>query len=113
MRIKVVATRSWRYMELMITPAQIRAARALINMKQADLAAAAGVSLGTVNNIEREISDPRASTLLAISRVLENAGVTFDLSSGSGPGVRLLADITSPEKSSAQKKGASEQPPPA
>lgn len=98
MRMEVVVKRSWRYMERMITPAQIRAARALINMKQADLAEAAGLSLGTVNNIEREISDPRVSTLTALRRVLENAGVSFDMAAGTGPGVRLAAEPTAGQK---------------
>jgi len=71
----------------MITPAQIRAARGLLNLKQAELAALAQVSLATLNNIEREVADPRASTLTAIQRALEAAGVEF--TNGDAPGVRL------------------------
>ncbi|MCW2242266.1 helix-turn-helix domain-containing protein [Azospirillum canadense] len=73
----------------MITAAQIRAARALLNMKQASLAAAAGVSLATLNNIERGVSAPRVSTLVALQRALEDAGVRFIDGDGEGPGVRL------------------------
>lgn len=73
----------------MITPAQLRAARALVGLKQADLAAAAGVSLATLNNIERAISDPRVSTMDALQRALEAAGVIFVAENGEGPGVRL------------------------
>ncbi|RED53261.1 helix-turn-helix transcriptional regulator [Aestuariispira insulae] len=62
----------------MITSAQIRAGRALINAKQSELAKAAGVSLATLNNIERGLGDPRASTLEAIQRALESAGVTME-----------------------------------
>jgi transcriptional regulator with XRE-family HTH domain len=58
-----------------LTPAQIRAARALLNVKQSELAKAAGISLATLNNIERGVGDPRASTLDAIGRALEQAGV--------------------------------------
>lgn len=58
-----------------ITPRQIRAARAMLEVKQRDLAAAAGVSLATLNNIERGVADPRSSTLAAIERALHAAGV--------------------------------------
>ena len=59
----------------MINPSQIRAARAIINAKQSELAKIAGVSLATLNNIERGIGDPRTSTLDSISKALANAGV--------------------------------------
>lgn len=59
----------------MITSSQIRAARAIINAKQSELAKAAGISLATLNNIERGVGDPRTSTLDAIERALERAGV--------------------------------------
>jgi transcriptional regulator with XRE-family HTH domain len=59
----------------MISPSQIRAARALIGVKQSDLAKASGISLATLNNIERGIGDPRASTLDAIEQALHGAGV--------------------------------------
>lgn len=62
----------------MITSAQIRAGRALINAKQSELAKAAGVSLATLNNIERGLGDPRASTLESIQRALESAGVSIE-----------------------------------
>lgn len=61
----------------MISAAQIRAARGLLRWKQAELAAAAGLSLTALNNIEREAADPKASTLAAIQRALETAGVEF------------------------------------
>lgn len=73
----------------MINAAQIRAARALLEIKQAELAKSAGISLATLNNIERGVSDPRASTLSAIQSALEAAGVLFIDQNGEGPGVRL------------------------
>jgi DNA-binding XRE family transcriptional regulator len=79
------------YTKDMITNAQIRAARALIEWKQTDLAKAAGLSEMSVKNIERGDTDPRVSTLTAIRSALEAAGVVF-LDSGSvatGPGVAL------------------------
>ena len=61
----------------MITPAQIRAARALLAWKQTDLATASGVSEMSVKNIERGASDPRVSTMAALETALEKAGVVF------------------------------------
>jgi transcriptional regulator with XRE-family HTH domain len=62
----------------MLTATHIRAARALINARQSDLARAAGISLATLNNIERGIGDPRASTLRAIETALAQAGVVIE-----------------------------------
>lgn len=61
-----------------ITPRQIRAARSMLDVKQRDLAAAAGISLATLNNIERGVADPRSSTLAAIERALKDAGIEMD-----------------------------------
>jgi len=60
-----------------ITPAQIRAARALLGIHQADLAQQADIGITTLTNIETGKSDPRASTLDAIQAVLERAGANF------------------------------------
>jgi transcriptional regulator with XRE-family HTH domain len=58
-----------------ISASQIRAARAIIGAKQRELARAAGISLATLNNIERGVGDPRTSTLEAIEQSLARAGV--------------------------------------
>lgn len=80
------------YPAAMITPAQIRAARALIGWKQTDLSEASGVSEISIKNIERGSTDPRSSTLYALQKAFLKAGVVFldegDTRSG-GPGVRL------------------------
>lgn len=80
------------YVAAMITPAQIRAARALIGWKQSDLAAASGVSEISIKNIERGATDPRGSTLSSIQSAFAKAGVVFldpgDTRNG-GHGVRL------------------------
>lgn len=73
----------------MITPAQIRAARALLNWKQSDLAKASGLSLPSVNNIERAIGSPRMDTMAALQAALGNAGVLFT----SGNGVALRDEV--------------------
>jgi transcriptional regulator with XRE-family HTH domain len=69
------------------SPAQCRAARALIEMSQADLAEAAGVSSRTVLDFEASKRQPIKATLAAIQRALEAAGVEF--TNGGQPGVRL------------------------
>lgn len=79
------------YIKGMITPAQIRAARALIGWKQTELAAAAGLSEMSVKNIERGSTDPRVSTLEAIKAALESAGVEF-INDERGDGVVRLRD---------------------
>ncbi|GLK85365.1 hypothetical protein GCM10017653_34350 [Ancylobacter defluvii] len=61
----------------------------MLGMTQAALAAAAGISTTALNNIERGAADPKASTLTAIQRALESAGVIFVAENGEGPGVRL------------------------
>lgn len=76
----------------MITPAQIRAARALLGWKQVDLAKASGLSEMTVKNLEKPGSDPRASTLNAVQTAFEAAGVIFlepGVHRDGGAGVRL------------------------
>ena len=60
-----------------LTEDQIRCARALLDVSQKKLAAAAGVATATLNNIERGINTPRDRTLEAINRVLTENGIAF------------------------------------
>ena len=71
----------------MLKPEQIRGARAMLSLTQAEVAKRAGISTTGLNNIERGLSDPKASTLAAIQTVLEAAGVDF--TNGGEPGVKL------------------------
>lgn len=78
-----------------ITPGQCRAARALIGLRQEDLADQSGVGLRTIVNFEKGNSTPIAANLAAIKRALESVGVTFlseGESSPGGAGVRLTSD---------------------
>jgi transcriptional regulator with XRE-family HTH domain len=73
----------------MITPAQCRAARALLEWSQQDLATYAAVGIVTVHQLEAGLSQPRRATLDVIRRALEAGGVEFIDENGGGPGVRL------------------------
>lgn len=73
----------------MITPQQIRGARAMLGLTQAELAERAGISKTGLNNIEGGATDPKASTLKTIRAALEAAGAIFVAENGEGPGVRL------------------------
>jgi len=76
-------------MDGMITAEQCRAARGLLDWSQAALAAAAGVGVVTVRQLEAATQTPRRATMEVIRRALEEAGVRFIDANGDGPGVRL------------------------
>jgi transcriptional regulator with XRE-family HTH domain len=72
--------RSSRYFPLMdITPDQIRAARALLHLGQAELAARAHVSVVTIRRLERGQDSERVAsgTVAGVRDVLEKAGAEF------------------------------------
>jgi transcriptional regulator with XRE-family HTH domain len=71
----------------MLTPAQCRAARALLNWNQEQLAEAAGVGVATVRIFELGKAQPRRATLKVIQQALEMARIEF--SNGDEPGVKL------------------------
>ena len=69
---------------------QMRAARALLDWNQADLATAAKIALPTVKRYETGVRTPIPVIMAAIRRALEDAGVEFiPAKSGKGVGVRL------------------------
>ncbi|WP_020177422.1 helix-turn-helix transcriptional regulator [Methylopila sp. M107] len=81
-----------------MSPKQCRAARALLDMTQPELAALAGLGLSTVVDFEKErriVSDHAAKTLAS---ALEGAGVVLlaegEIEQG-GDGVRLKVRIKS------------------
>jgi transcriptional regulator with XRE-family HTH domain len=73
----------------MVTPAQCRAARGLLDWNQQDLASEAGVGIVTVRQLEAGLNEPRRSTLEVVRQAFERAGVEFIDENGGGPGVRL------------------------
>jgi transcriptional regulator with XRE-family HTH domain len=76
----------------MIYPIQIRAARALLDLSQQELAERSGVGLATIKRIEAAGGElaGTAKTLFRIQKALEAAGVVFlEETDAHGPGVRL------------------------
>jgi len=71
----------------MITAAQCRAARGLLNWSQQTLATQARVGVATIQNFEREVAAPRPATLIVIVQAFEREGIEF--TNGDAPGVRL------------------------
>jgi hypothetical protein len=83
-----------------ITGAQIRAARAFLRWTIADLAAAAGVGLSTIQKAEEVDGEPRVvstlqwrsdardEALVKMRAALEKAGITFLPESAHGVGLR-------------------------
>jgi transcriptional regulator with XRE-family HTH domain len=61
----------------MIGPAQLRAARALLDWSRAECGAAAGVSPETIKNIEKARFTPDAGTIRKIEQTFGGRGVGF------------------------------------
>jgi transcriptional regulator with XRE-family HTH domain len=78
--------------EDIVIPAQIRAARALLEWSQEELAAEAGVGLSTVRDVESQRRALDTAAAVEICRALQNAGVIFVPGAATaGPGVRFIA----------------------
>jgi transcriptional regulator with XRE-family HTH domain len=80
----------------MILPLQIRAARVLLGLTQAQLASRSGIGLATLKRIESAGTEltGTAQTMSRIQKALEAAGVTFiDQEGEQGPGVRLRKPV--------------------
>ena len=82
----------------MVTPAQCRAARGLLDWTQQDLAERAGVGIVTVRQLEADSNEPRRATLEVVKQALERAGVDFIDENGGGPGVRLRKRVQETRK---------------
>lgn len=76
-----------------MTPAQLRGARAAIQMTQEDLASRAGVPRSAIAEFEADARKPRRSTIDRLRSALEAAGVVFiDADGISGIGLRTDSD---------------------
>jgi transcriptional regulator with XRE-family HTH domain len=72
-----------------MSPSQCRAARALLNWSQEELAERSGVAKKTIADLERDVRFATARTSSALQEALEASGVVFIPANGGGPGVRL------------------------
>ncbi len=72
-----------------VTPAQSRAARALLDWSRDQLAEASGVPKRTLVRFEGGEAAPQRRNIAAIRSALEAAGVEFIAENGGGAGVRL------------------------
>ena len=84
----------------MITPAQCRAARALLDWPRERLASESRIGLRSIVDFERSARAPRYVTLDALRRALEKAGVEFI--NGNEPGVKLTKNAKGTEEISRQ-----------
>jgi transcriptional regulator with XRE-family HTH domain len=73
----------------MLTPAQSRAARGLIEWSQEQLAQASHLGLSTIRDFEKGRRIPTHNNLSAVKQALETAGVQFIPENGGGAGVRM------------------------
>lgn len=79
--------------EGILTPAQCRGARALLDLHQEQLAASACVARKTVADFERSKAETHPRTLAAIRKGLEDTGIVFiPPGDGMDPGMRLRRD---------------------
>jgi transcriptional regulator with XRE-family HTH domain len=72
-----------------VTSAQVRMARAALNLTVRDLAKATGLHRNTITNIELGHYAGDQKSLEIIETYLAKAGVEFIDANGGGPGVRL------------------------
>lgn len=61
----------------MITTAQIRGARGVLNWSQGDLSERTGISATSIGSIENGLTQPRDSTLNLIQKAFEDSGIEF------------------------------------
>lgn len=73
----------------MTTSEQLRAARAMVGLSQADLARMTGRTDKTIRRAETDVALVAADTIAALRAALEGAGVLFLPENGGGAGVRL------------------------
>lgn len=72
-----------------IRGAQLRAARALLNLSAGDLAGETNLSRGTIQRAELEAAEVTVSNMKRMVETLERKGVIFIAADVAGQGVRL------------------------
>ncbi len=77
------------YSQNILTAAQCRAARAMVEWSVERLSQASGVDLQTLRNFEARFRRPDERTLRRLRIALEAAGVMFVPENGRGAGVRF------------------------
>lgn len=75
----------------MITPGEIRAARAFLDWSRQDLADRAKLSLNSIIRLEGGEVNARTDTVMAVRRTFEAAGIEFLSLSEGTEGVRVKA----------------------
>lgn len=75
--------------EKVLSSAQCRAARAMLEWTREDLAAKCGVSRPTLADFETDKRKPYDRTLADIRRTFEDAGLEFIPENGGGAGIRF------------------------
>jgi hypothetical protein len=85
-----------------VSSQQSRAARGLLNWKLADLAAASGLGLSTIEHFEVSVRKTTPANLKAIRAAFEKVGVVFK-SDGKSVGVKLKVSTNSNDERSIQK----------
>jgi transcriptional regulator with XRE-family HTH domain len=83
-----VGTLSTKIIDPSMTPAQCRAARALLGITQSQLARAAKLGLSTVVDFEKERRLVSNEAVKAIETALQRAGIEFMDGNGGGEGLR-------------------------
>jgi len=76
-------------MTKIMTGAQCRAARALLDWSVRELADRSSVHRNTISSFESGKTHPNPSTIHVLAASLQTAGVEFIDQNGGGPGVRL------------------------
>jgi transcriptional regulator with XRE-family HTH domain len=72
-----------------LTPGQCKAARALLELTQGELATAANLGLSTIVDFEKKRRQVSIAAIQAIREALVAHGVELIDENGGGPGVRL------------------------
>lgn len=82
--------------------AQIRAARALLNWSQGELAERAGISKQSVNRIENGVLDAKLSTLNAVMDALREAGVEMGSKPNGAIHLEIMTDRIAAQEDTAE-----------